>query len=290
MSLDSTPSQDKDINQQDQNIPKKVEVRSRNEVFSARASTRIWQEIPAEDNPYIASAARCHGYDLFELMEKRSFVDVFYLLFRGELPGAEEAKLLQALMIGLINPGPRHPATRAAMNVGVGKTDPMHILPIAAGVLGGDHLGGGELEDAMRFLRKQQKGDAIALAEDVIDDLGSAAEAGSTHPGFGQRHGGVDLLAAGIAERLAAMPAAGPALKWGQAFAAALAPAGRGWLATGVAAAVFADLGFQPRAGGVLFQLLGAPGLVAHGLEVANKPITAMPYVSDADYVIERKV
>jgi citrate synthase len=276
MTLDSSP---KDTHHKDNQPSKKVEVRSRNEAFSARAATRIWQEIPADDNPYIASAARCHGYDLFELMEKRSFVDVFYLLFRGELPSADEARLLQALMIGLINPGPRHPATRAAMNVGVGKTDPLHILPIAAGVLGGDHQGGGELEDAMRFLRKNQKSDPA----DLID-----FENTEKTPGFGQRHGGVDLLAVSIGERLAAMPAAGAALKWGLGFSAALAPSGRGWLTTGVAAAVFADLGFQPRAGGVLFQLLGAPGLVAHGLEVANKPITAMPYVSDADYVIER--
>ena len=55
-----------------------------------------------------------------------------------------------------------------------------------------------------------------------------------------------------------------------------------------IAAAVFADLGFQPRAGGCLFQLLGAPGLVAHGIELANKPITAMPFVSDENYAIER--
>lgn len=280
MTLDSSP---KDTNHKDNQQPpiKKVEVRSRNEAFSERASTRIWQETPADDNPYIASAARCHGYDLFELMEKRSFVDVFYLLFRGELPSPDEARLLQALMIGLINPGPRHPATRAAMNVGVGKTDPLHILPIAAGVLGGDHQGGGELEDAMRFVRKQQKSNPADLLD--FEDVEAT-------PGFGQRHGGIDLLAVGIGERLAAMPAAGPALKWGLAFSAVLAESGRGWVTTGVAAAVFADLGFQPRAGGVLFQLLGAPGLVAHGLEVANKPITAMPYVSDANYVIERKV
>ena len=60
-------------------------VRSRNEAFTQRTATRIWHEEPSEDNPYIAASALCHGYDLFELMEKRSFVEVFYLLFRGEL-------------------------------------------------------------------------------------------------------------------------------------------------------------------------------------------------------------
>lgn len=272
--------------------PKRVKVQSRNEPFSARASTRIWAEQPSLDNPYIAASALCHGYDLFELMDKRSFVDVFYLLFRGELPSAAEAQLLQTLMIALINPGPRHPATRAAMNVGVGKTNPLHILPIASAVLGGEYQGGGEVENAMRFLRKYQKTNPsdlqiLAPDQDVSDQSGDETPTSIT-PGFGKRHGGIDLIAAGIAARLVKLDAAGKALKWGDDFAKTLAPSGSGWFITGVAAAVFADLGFQPKAGGALFQLLGAPGLVAHGLEVANKPITAMPYVSDANYTIER--
>ena len=268
--------------------PKRVKVQSRNEPFSKRAATRIWSEQPSADNPYIASSALCHGYDLFELMEKRSFVDVFYLLFRGELPGAAEAALLQTLMIALINPGPRHPATRAAMNVGVGKTNPLHILPIASAVLGGEHQGGGEIDSAMRFFRKYQKTDPNDLPKILQAHTSEDDTISSATPGFGKRHGGVDLMATGIAERLLKLEAAGSALKWGDQLAKVLEPSGSGWLITGVASAVFADLGFQPKTGGALFQLLGAPGLVAHGLEVANKPITAMPYVSDDNYVIER--
>ncbi len=268
--------------------PKRVKVQSRNEPFSKRAATRIWSEQPSSDNPYIASSALCHGYDLFELMEKRSFVDVFYLLFRGELPSAAEASLLQTLMIALINPGPRHPATRAAMNVGVGKTNPLHILPIASAVLGGEHQGGGEIESAMRFFRKYQNTDPVGLLQVPHANTSEGEAPASVTPGFGKRHGGIDLMASGIAERLLSLEAAGSALKWGNELAKALESSGGGWLPTGVAAAVFADLGFQPKAGGALFQLLGAPGLVAHGLEVANKPITAMPYVSDDMYFIER--
>lgn len=262
--------------------PKRIKVQSRNEPFSKRASTRIWSEEPSSDNPYIAQAVLCHGYDLFELMEKRSFVDVFYLLFRGELPSPAQAQLLQGLMIALINPGPRHPATRAAMNVGIGKTNPLHILPIASAVLGGEYLGGGEIENAMRFFRKYQQTNPAELSELLLGDEQLLT------PGFGKRHGGVDLIAAGIANRLVTMDAAGDALKWGNQFARLQEPKGIGWLTTGIAAAVFADLGFQPKYGGALFQLLGAPGLVAHGMEVANKPITAMPYVSDDNYVLER--
>lgn len=137
--------------------PKHTKVKSRNEAFVDKTLTKIWQEQASDDNPYIASSAHCHGYDIFELMKKRSFIDVLFLMFRGELPNKNDSELLESLMIGLINPGPRHPATRAAMNVGVGKSDVNNILPIGSAVLGGELLGGLAVEAAMRFYRKNQK-------------------------------------------------------------------------------------------------------------------------------------
>lgn len=271
---------------------KPTSVRSRNEAFTKRTTTKIWSETPSNDNPYIAASAACHGYDLLELMEKRSFVDVFYLLFKGELPNTAEAKILEALMVALINPGPRHPATRAAMNAGIGKTNPLHILPIASAILGGDYTGGGDIENTMRFLRRQQGTDPQSIVSTL--QLKSGEKKSGTDkvaeeiPGFGTRFGGVDIMAEKIAAQLSGMDGAGSGLKWGNSLSEKLKPHGLGWLITGVAAAIFADLGFQPRAGGCLFQLLGAPGLLAHGLELANKPITAMPFVSDENYVIER--
>lgn len=275
--------------------PQHAKVRSRNEPFVERVATKIWYEQPSEDNPYIARSALCQGYDLYELMERRSFVEVFYLLFRGDLPTSQDAKILETLMIALINPGPRHPATRAAMNVGIGKTNPQHILPVASAVLGGDYLGGGEIENAMRFFRKQQNTNPLSFYSDISDSL-VAAQTGTSKdqeisqiiPGFGTRSGGIEVMAAEIAQRLSKIEGAGKSLVWGCELHSSLKSIGLGWLMTGVAAAVFADLGFQPRAGGALFQLLGAPGLVAHGLELSNKPITAMPFVSDENYVIER--
>jgi len=270
---------------------KHEQVRSRNEPFAQRTATRIWHEEPSSDNPYIATSALCHGYDLFELMEKRSFVEVFYLLFRGELPGKAEAALLQALMIALINPGPRHPATRAAMNVGVGKTDPVHILPIATSVLGGQHAGGGEVERAMVFFEQSKLTQPQEMAIHLLEGINTADPATvdkNSPAGFGRYHGGIDVMARAFARQLLSLEGAGSCLKWGSELAEHLESHGAGWLMTGIAAAVLSDLGFQARAGGCLFQLLGAPGLLAHGLELASKPILAMPFVSDEHYVIER--
>ncbi len=274
-------------------------VRSRNEPFNEKLETKIWREMGSEDNAYIPQSALCHGYDLVELMQKKNFSDVFYLLFRGELPSQEQSELLGALMIALVNPGPRHHATRAAMNAAVGKTNPLHILPIGISVLGGEHMGGGIIDKSIRFLRKSKNIDPVIYAKEVVEELKNIEVAASDNqeaywankmPGFGRFYGGIDLLTEKIAVELSLMPAAGTALKWGVSFHRGIKDAGVGWLSTGIAAAVFSDLGFQPKAGGVLFQLLGAPGLAAHGLELANKPLTSMPYIKDEYYAIEENI
>lgn len=262
-------------------------VQSRNEAFAERTATQIWCEKARPDNPYLSEKILCHGYDLFELMDKRSYVDMFFLLFKGELPTAAQATQLKKLMIALINPGPRHPATQAAMNAGIGKSKPVHILPIGTAVLGGDYQGGGGIEKIMRFIRRQQKKSPHQLRDEIMQ-ADAHSQTATDLPGFGRKHGSIDIFANQLARRLLGATTDSPALTWGIELAELLADLDQGWLLPGVAAATFADLGFLPRSGGALYQLLGAPGVVAHGLELANKPITAMPYVSDENYVIEK--
>ena len=261
-------------------------VRRREARFTSRTVTRIWEEIPCKKNTYLAEQCRCHGYDILELARKRSFVDVLFLLFQGELPSAEQANLLETLLIAMINPGPRHPATRAAMNAGVGKTRGSHLLPIGLTVLGGAHLGGEEVTDAMLFLRKNRGNNPAHIAAELLQ--GEKPEKGDWHiaPGFGSRFGAIDPMPQQIAELLRNSPGSGNSLQWGGEFANSLLPHTMGWLSTGIAAAVFCDLGFHPRAGAGLYQLLCAPGILAHGLELANKPITAMPFLQEEQYVI----
>ena len=268
----------------------KRKIQDRKEAFTERTATRIWQEVPSQENPYIAELSRCHGYDLLELMQHRSFIDVVYLLIRGELPTADQSQLLETLFVGLINPGPRHAATRAAMNAGVGKTDPAHILPIGLSVLGGAHLGGTEVTKAMEFIKASLKKDPTETKKQLATNNTPPAE-GDWHiaPGFGTRFGSIDAMAKHIADKLLELPSKGNALQWSDAFSKSLQTENMGWLLPGVAAAVFLDLGFHPRAGVGLFQLACSPGLLAHGLEFANKPRTAMPFPDDDHYIIEEQ-
>lgn len=263
-------------------------VQARKDTYAQNITTRIWQETPSATNPYVATQAHCHGYDLLDLIQQRSFCDVLYLLFRGELPSAEQAKMLESLMVALINPGPRHPATRAAINAGIGKTHPEHMLPIALSVMGGKYLGAGDIESSMRFIRTSMKKPPKAVAADLLatcdqPDRGDISVA----PGFGSYFGSSDTLTQNIANQLSELPGQWDALQWCQQFVAGLPSHHFGWLPQGLASAVFCDLGFLPRAGVGLYQLISSPGLLAHGLEFANKPITAIPRVSDENYVIE---
>jgi citrate synthase len=236
----------------------------------------------------VAEGARCHGYDLFELLDKARFCDVLFLLFRGELPTADQADLLEKWFLASINPGPRHPATRAALNAGVGKTNAGAILPVALTVLGGDHLGASEVKRSMRYLATHAAGDPIKTARRLLERASRPAR-GDWHvvPGFGSRFGGIDHLSRRIGERLAAVAGAGPALRWASAFAAALEAQHLSWLDPGIAAAVALDLGFTEYAAMGLFQLSHAPGVLAHGVEMIGQPLTAMPFLGDENYIHE---
>jgi len=267
----------------------KSDVRSvtrRDDAFVEKTQTRIWYEESTKHNPYIAENVYCYGYDLSDLLENCSYIEVLYLLFKGELPDADARQLLEKLMIGLINPGPRHPSTRAAMNAGVGKTLPVHILPIASMVMGGERQCAGAVENCIRFFRKKFRQPAELVAEKWL----SIQECERSELwGFGQHYGGVHIQAKKLADRLIALPGAGEVLMWGDCFAKQLNASAFGWLPVGVAAAVFADLGFNPKLGGALYQLFSAPGLIAHGIELTTKPLTAMPHVKDEDYVIKNR-
>jgi citrate synthase len=142
----------------------------------------------------------------------------------------------------------------------------------------------------MHFLRLNQGKNPVELANDLITTSNAKPSQGDTHivPGFGTRFGTIDKIAEKTAKMLLGYAETNQYLSWANTFATTLNKHGFGWLMTGTAAACFLDLGFHPRAGSGLFQLASAPGLLAHGLELANKPRTDMPFLDDDKYIIER--
>ena len=83
--------------------------------------TQIWDETPEPDNPFTASACYCRGYDVYgDLLGKASFIEYLYLLFVGDRPTPDQAKLLEHLALVLANPGPE--LAEAYMITGVPET------------------------------------------------------------------------------------------------------------------------------------------------------------------------
>ena len=253
-------------------------VKSRGDAFAEKIETKITCEKSPVHNPYHIEQQLIHGYDHLDLLDNCNFADVIYLLLRGNLPSEKESKLFNKVAIALINPGPRHPAAQASITAGVGKTDTVNILPIALGVYGGTFDGAGDMENTIRFLRKAAKKPVIEFKEDALN---------KKIPSITQHYGDADTYANILLGKLKPYAIEGKVFSWLYQLHTLTYSENIGVTKTSIAAAIFADLGFQPRQGGALMQLLAAPGLLAHGLEFSNKPVTAMLFEPDETYQIE---
>src|SRR5215204_1903321 len=86
---------------------------------------------------------RLRGYPIEELIGRISFPTVIWLMLRGEIPAAPQAKLFEAVLVSAVDHGPQAPAiaiARMAATCGVGINSAM-----ASGinVLGDVHGGAG---------------------------------------------------------------------------------------------------------------------------------------------------
>ena len=62
--------------------------------------TKIWQEQPSADNPFVAEKCFCSGYDVYEdLLSKASWFEYVWLLFRLEKPEQWQVALLEKVAI-----------------------------------------------------------------------------------------------------------------------------------------------------------------------------------------------
>lgn len=248
--------------------------------FADRVSTRICLEHPTPNNPYICEQQYLAGYNTLELVENSSFIDVLLLLLQLELPNTKQKRLLEMLMIGLINAGPRHPATKAAMAASISKTNPEHILPTSLSVIGGQRGGAAEVAASHQFIK-----DNVHLPVAEIEATGDLETTQRFAPGFGRHFGGYDHYINSLTEKLLTLNGQTPHLAFAYQLGKHWHAQSAGLLDVGLAAAVMCDLGLGARESGVLYQFVRAPGLLAHGLEQTHRPINAIPLLEDEHYV-----
>lgn len=101
------------------------------------------------------------GYGLIDLIQKKSFVEVIYLLIKGELPSEVETQMLNALFVACIDHGVGAPSTTTA-RIAASTGNNLHTA-LSAGILTLGEFHGLTIEGAAKFFSRNIKEKNISL-------------------------------------------------------------------------------------------------------------------------------
>ncbi len=108
------------------------------------------------------------GYNLQELIQKKTFVEVIFLVLKGELPSDVETKMMNALFTAAIDHGIGVSSAMTARTV-VSTGNSLHTA-LAAGILAMGKLHGSAIEDAAKFFQENvNEGDVAGLVKKLKD-------------------------------------------------------------------------------------------------------------------------
>lgn len=219
------------------------------------------------------NAIMVRGYHVDELMGRLSFADAVYLLLMGELPSGSIGRMLNAILVSVIDHGVTPPSTLAARNVAASGA-PLKDC-VAAGILAFGPYHGGDIETCMRLL---DQGLSLVRAGHTLQDAATTIvddciAAGQTPPGFGHGLHTQDPRAPRLfqlameleleGEHVRMLRAIERTLAAREAILGRLLPAN----VDGAIAAIAADLGFSYELGNAIFLVSRLPGLIAHSHE-----------------------
>lgn len=215
------------------------------------------------------------GYAIQDLIGKIGFVDMIWLMMRGDLPTPSQSRLLEAALVSSVDHGPHAPSIAIARMAVTAGAEVNGAMASAVNVLADIH--GGVAQACMGIYNaasaKQEAGADLSHAvAEALDEY--SAENGKIIPGFGHRFHPID-------------PRAEPLLQMTEEAAKAGDVSGRYCaiarevVATlkrrtgkslpinidGVQAAIFCELGFAPQLGRGLFILSRSVGVLAHAWE-----------------------
>jgi citrate synthase len=214
---------------------------------------------------------RLRGYPVEELMGRRSYAETAWLALKGELPTAEQGRMLDAILVSSVDHGVTPPSCLAAITAA--STGAPVNAALAAGILSVNRHHGGAVENCMRILReavalKDEKGITTdeAAAELVADYVGQKKRL----TGFGHRFHTRDPRAARLFELAGETSVAGEYVAMALALEAQLKEQSGKELplnVDGAIGAVLLELGFEPEIANAFFIMARLPGLLAHVLE-----------------------
>lgn len=213
------------------------------------------------------------GHDISELMGTHSFASCVYLLMQGELPGPGVEGVVDAVLCACIDHGVTPPSALATRTVA--STGASLSASVAAGIMAINRHHGGAIENCALALgevisRAEGNGDLDAAAAELLADWSSK---GKRVPGFGHRLHTADPRTARMLGIASEAGVAGSFCAAAEAMEKAFASAGKTLPLNvdGAAAAVLADLGFEPPVMNGFFMIARCAGLIAHAREESQR-------------------
>ncbi|MEM7304299.1 MAG: citryl-CoA lyase [Pseudomonadota bacterium] len=248
--------------------------------------SKIWDEEPEPDNPFVAARCFCAGYDVYEeILTRASWAEYLFLLFKLDRPQKWQASLLERIAVAIANPGIRSHSVRAAMCAGVGGSTAASSLMAALSA------GAGKLEGARDVYLMmgwwQECGEDIQKWKAIVDSPPQSARAEvwgelDHPPGFDPNG---TRCATPVKQTLKELVkhSQESKLMWLQDNHDALESITQCPLSmSGVIATAFADLKLSPEQGEMLYLLLRLPGAAVHALEQKHYGWKKYPFFGPA--------
>jgi citrate synthase len=204
------------------------------------------------------------GYDLVELIGRRPFGDVAYLLLSGELPRGDEGRMLDAILVSAAEHSmvaPSVAAARYAASAGV----PLQAAVAAGTIALGEHHGGAVESGARLLLDAAETG--RPAGEAALEVAHRLRERGERLPGYGHVVHTADPRARRLLEVAGDLGFRGRWCDLAEAFETVTEEVFGRRLAMnidGAMAALLLELGLDWRLGKAFYVIARAPGFVAH--------------------------
>jgi citryl-CoA lyase len=227
---------------------------------------------------------RIRGYDVAELMGKKSFAEVTYLILKGELPSSAAARMMDAILASSVDHGVTPPSSLATRTV-ISGGNPLNAA-VAGGILTIGDIHGGAIEQCARILQEwaARTGNPEELAGQLLDHL---SERTMRMPGYGHRLHKTDPRTIRLFEMASELEFRGKHQDLAVAVEKEFARRGKSLPINvdGAIGAIISDMGFDWRLGKGFFVISRSVGLVAQAYEelTRERPMRALGF-SDYEY------
>jgi citrate synthase len=211
------------------------------------------------------------GTPVEDLIGHRSYGEVLFLLLLGKLPTLEQAKMLEAIIVSVIDHGVKPPSTIAAVTVA--NTGANLNSAVAAGILAINKYHGGAIEDAMQAIGeavKLQETDSLDAVQAAEKTVANYKEKGNRISGFGHRFHAADPRTVRLFALAKELNIAGKYVEQAEVLEKILSEKSGKSLpinADGAIAALLCEMDFPPKIANGIFMIARVAGLVAHAVE-----------------------